>query len=156
MIRKIILSGLLFIFFGTMLKAQETEAIRVKQFNLKDGIAIQGYDPVSYFTGKPLKGKREFMYQYKSIVYKFTSQANLNQFKTEPSRYEPAYGGWCAYAMGANNEKVEVDPETFKIINGKTYLFYNAFFNNTLTDWNKEEASLKKKADLNWSIFSKY
>ena len=56
--------------------------------------------------------------------------------------------------MGANGEKVEVNPETFKIINGKLYLFYNAFFNNTLTDWNKNEAALKAKADKNWkSIF---
>ena len=56
--------------------------------------------------------------------------------------------------MGAKGEKVEVDPETFKIIQGKLYLFYNAFFNNTLKDWNKDEANLKLKADANWkSIF---
>jgi hypothetical protein len=52
--------------------------------------------------------------------------------------------------MGAKGEKVEIDPETFKIIDGKLYLFYNAYFNNTLTSWNKDEKNLKAKADKNW------
>ena len=52
--------------------------------------------------------------------------------------------------MGASGEKVEVDPETFKIIDGKLYLFYNKIFNNTLKSWNKDEANLKQKADANW------
>lgn len=53
--------------------------------------------------------------------------------------------------MGNTGEKVEVDPETFKIIEGRVYLFYNKFFTNTLPDWNKMEAVLKKKADENWN-----
>jgi hypothetical protein len=61
---------------------------------------------------------------------------------------EPAYGGWCAYAMGSTGEKVSVDPKTFKIVNGRLNLFYNRFFNNTLDDWNKDEVNLKKKADF--------
>ena len=61
------------------------------------------------------------------------------------------FGGWCAYAMGDNGEKVDIDPETFKIIDGKLYLFYNAYFNNTLNSWNKDEKNLKNKANNNWS-----
>ncbi|HVD97881.1 MAG TPA: YHS domain-containing (seleno)protein [Cytophagaceae bacterium] len=144
----------LFVFFVSV-KAQETEAIRMKQFNLEDGVAMSGYDPVSYFSGKPEKGLKTFILKYKSVTYRFASQANLDKFKTDPGRYEPAYGGWCAYAMGERGEKVEVDPATFKIINGKIYLFYNAFFNNTLHDWNKDEANLKKKADQHWTSFTK-
>ena len=53
--------------------------------------------------------------------------------------------------MGANGEKVEIDPSTFKILDGKLYLFYNAYFNNTLKSWNKDEKNLKDKADRNWS-----
>ena len=67
-----------------------------------------------------------------------------------PQKYEPAYGGWCAYAMGAKGQKVSVDPETFKIVDGRLNLFYNKFFNNTLEDWNKDEGNLKKKAEANW------
>ncbi len=69
--------------------------------------------------------------------------------------YEPQYGGWCAYAMGNSGEKVEVDPETYKIVDGKLYLFYNKYFTNTLKSWNKDEAKLKSKADESWKNFYK-
>ena len=52
--------------------------------------------------------------------------------------------------MGATNDKVEIDPETFKIVDGKLYLFYHSWVNNTLNKWNKDEANLKTKADKNW------
>jgi hypothetical protein len=57
--------------------------------------------------------------------------------------------------MGAKGEKVEIDPETYKIINGKLYLFYNRFFNNTLPLWNKDESTLKPKADQYWQQYLK-
>lgn len=125
--------------------------LRTKHFNIeKSALALEGYDVVSYFNGKPQKGSASITYTVKGIKYCFASVKDLELFKSNPDKYEPAYGGWCAYAMGAKGEKVEVDPETFKIVNGKLYLFYNAFFNNTLTDWNKDEINLKKKADANW------
>ena len=123
-------------------------ATRQKHFLVEKGVAISGYDPVSYFTSKPQKGK--VAYIQNGITYKFASTANLEMFKKTPAKYEPAYGGWCAYAMGAKGEKVEVDPENFKIVNGTLNLFYKNFFSNTLDDWNKEEAKLKKQADANW------
>jgi hypothetical protein len=76
--------------------------------------------------------------------------ANLNRFKKDPRQYEPAYGGWCAYAMGKTGEKVKIDPETYKVVNGKLYLFYNFWGNNTLEDWNKNELNLKTSADKKW------
>ena len=128
----------------------QTEAVRQKQFNLKKTLAIEGYDPVSYFDGKPTAGKSDIKTTHKGVVYQFATQANLNKFKAAPDKYEPAYGGWCAFAMGESGEKVKVDPETFKIVEGKLYLFYNFWGNNTLTDWNKEESKLKTAGDKNW------
>jgi YHS domain-containing protein len=128
---------------------------RKKEYLLENGVAIEGYDPVSYFSSKPQKGKKEFTFTHEGIVYQFANNNNLGSFKKNPENYEPQYGGWCAYAMGAKGEKVEVDPQTFKIINGKLYLFYHTFFSNTLTDWNKDENSLKPKADTNWKKFIK-
>ncbi|TND05103.1 MAG: YHS domain-containing protein [Bacteroidetes bacterium] len=135
--------------------AQE-EQVRRKNGNVnKSGLAIGGYDPVAYLVQKKaLEGKKEFAYSYKGITYYFSSDANRNLFKNNPAKYEPAYGGWCAYAMGNTGEKVEVDPETFKVIDGKTYLFYNFYFTNTLDSWNKNEAKLKEKADKNWQKFT--
>ena len=132
--------------------AQDATLIRKKHFNLsKNGLAIDGYDPVAYFkNNRAIEGKKEFAVNHQGTVYYFSSSDNKDAFLKNPSAYEPQYGGWCAYAMGKNGDKVNVDPETFKIINGKLYLFYNRFFNNTLTSWNKDEANLKTKADANW------
>jgi YHS domain-containing protein len=131
----------------------QTDAVRQSQFNLKKNLAIEGYDPVSYFDGKPVEGKPEIKTTHKGVVYQFASQTNLNKFKAAPEKFEPAYGGWCAFAMGESGEKVKVDPETYKIIDGKLYLFYNFWGNNTLTDWNKEELKLKTTGDQNWKKF---
>ncbi len=129
----------------------QSAAKRTAEFNLEKKVAIQGYDPVAYFTQKKaVKGKSTIASSYEGVIYYFSSQANKDTFAKSPASYEPQYGGWCSYAMGANGEKVEVDPETFKIVDGKLNLFYNAYFNNTLKSWNKDEANLKKKADANW------
>lgn len=134
--------------------AQSTD-VRKKQFNLdKSGLAIQGYDPVTYFTvGKAVDGKKDITLDYQGATFRFSTTMDRDAFKANPGKYEPQYGGWCAYAMGANGEKVDVDPGTFKIVDGKLYLFYNKFFNNTLKTWNKDEAYLKANADKNWMKF---
>jgi YHS domain-containing protein len=132
----------------------QTTAKKLKEFNLEKQVAIQGYDPVAYFTQKKaVKGKAAVASNYEGITYYFSSQTNKDIFVKSPASYEPQYGGWCAYAMGANAEKVEINPETFKIMDGKLFLFYNAYFNNTLKSWNKDEVNLKKKADSNWKKF---
>jgi YHS domain-containing protein len=122
---------------------------------LKNGIAVSGYDVTSYFSGEPIKGKMSFKTSFEGAVFLFSTKTNLDLFNAEPKKYLPQYGGWCAYAMGHEGEKVEVNPETFKIIGGKLYLFYNKFFNNTLSDWNKDETKLKKAADMNWQKINK-
>jgi YHS domain-containing protein len=129
----------------------QTENARSNHYNVKKNIALDRYDAVSYFSGKPTEGKEEHTFTYKGITYWFTNPINLNKFKASPDKYEPAYGGWCAYAMGESGEKVKVDPETFKVVDGKLYLFYNFWTNNTLEDWNENEKKLKAAADVNWN-----
>ena len=131
--------------------SQNDATLRKKQFNLDNGVAISGYDPVAYFTqNKAVKGNKDIVVVDNGVAYYFSSVADKEEFKKNPSRYEPQYGGWCAYAMGKDGSKVEIDPETFKIIDGKLYVFYNRFFNNTLKSWNKDEAKLHQQADANW------
>ena len=127
--------------------------LRKKQFNIeKTGLAIQGYDPVAYIeSNKAIEGKSSINLLIDGITYYFSTTQNKELFRANPSKYEPQYGGWCAYAMGSTGEKVEIDPSTFKIVNGKVYLFYHTWVNNTLTKWNKEEVTLKNKADINWT-----
>lgn len=126
--------------------------MRTTHFNLESDIAIQGYDPVAYFTKKKaIEGKKAYEYNHQGILYRFASSENKELFKSNPAKYEPAYGGWCAYAMGVTGDKVKIDPETYKIVDGKLNLFYNFFFNNTLKDWDKDENNLKAAATVCWS-----
>ena len=142
---------MVFFLFSAFTGFSQSDVFRTKQYNLDDGVAIKGYDPVAYFSvGKAEKGKSAFSSSYHGVQYHFASAADQNIFLTNPEKYEPQYGGWCAYAMGHDGSKVEVDPETFKIIDGKLFLFYNRFFNNTLKTWNQDESNLHARADTNW------
>ena len=151
--KKLTLFVLLFV---SVFSFAQNDSKRIAQYNLENKVAIQGYDPVAYFNrGKAVKGKKEILASYQGVIYKFSSNENKEAFLKNPSKYEPQYGGWCAYAMGSSGGKVEINPGTFKIIDGKLYLFYNAYFNNTLKSWNKDEDDLKSKADTNWKKFYK-
>lgn len=119
--------------------------------NNDKGLAAGGYDLVTYFQiSGPQKGNDQFVVQHQGHTYYFINAGNKAMFLKSPERYLPQYGGWCAYAMGKDGNKVAVDPKTFKVIEGKLYLFYNKYFNNTLNKWNQDEVKLKSKADQNW------
>jgi YHS domain-containing protein len=141
---------LTFLCLGVM--AQQENGERRRNFNTEHFIGLREFDPVSYFQNKPVKGNSKIEYEYKGITYYFSSEANREEFKKAPGKYEPAYGGWCAYTVALNGERVKVDPTTYKIINGKLFLFYNFNGDNRLRKWNanKDEKSLKASADKNW------
>lgn len=150
--KQFLITSILFLLTISSVFAQSSK--RLAQFNLSNKVALQGYDPVAYFKqGKAVKGSSSLAVSVEGVTYHCASAANKALLQANPAAYEPQYGGWCAYAMGKSGEKVEIDPETFKIIGGKLYLFYNAYFNNTLTTWNKDEANLKRNAELNWKKF---
>lgn len=127
----------------------------LEHYNLgKDGLALDGYDPVSYFPeggGEPERGKAELALHHRGVTYRFATAAHRELFEATPERFEPSYGGWCAYAM-AKGDKVEVDPESFLVEDGKLRLFYKSFFSNTRKKWQKEDpAKLAPRADDAWS-----
>lgn len=122
-----------------------------EHFNLeKKNVALKGYDPVSYFKDEPKEGKSNIASMHDGILYYFSNQENKTEFEQNPGDYVPQYGGWCAYAMGVDGSKVDINPETYKIVDGKLYLFYNKFFQNTKDDWNQDEENLMQKADQYW------
>ncbi len=148
-----IMAGLILVLLPatTLLVCAQDAAKRQAEFNLKNGtLAVEGYDVVSYFQGKPQRGNKDLSYTYKGVTYWFATPENRELFKENPQHFEPQYGGWCAYAMGLDGSKVKIDPKTYKIVDGKLYLFYNFYFNNTLIDWNNNEQALKQAADANW------
>ena len=122
--------------------------------NTDRGLALQGYDPVSYHVpGGPLPGDKGITSVVAGVTYRFASMENRTTFTADQVRYLPTYGGWCAYAM-ASADFVDVDPKTFKILDGRVYLFYNGWLGNTLTKWNKNEADLRAKADAAWNTLA--
>src|SRR3954470_18044762 len=84
----------------------------------KDRLALQGYDPVSYFgTPRPSKGSDQITAERDGVVYRFSSSDNRDRFLADPGKYLPQYGGWCATAM-AQGKKVEVDPRNYRVTDG--------------------------------------
>lgn len=143
---------LTFLSTGNLFSQNTTTSKRLDLFNLDSkSLAIGGYDPVAYFTeGVATEGNKKYSLTNEGVTYYFSTLKNKALFEAEPRKYEPQYGGWCAYAMGDNGEKVSVNPKTFKIVDGKRYLFYDKLFTNTLIPWNKDEANLKNKGDVFW------
>ena len=118
-------------------------------YNAKKFVA-EGYDVVSYFKNKPLKGNTNFIIEYEGAKFRFSSNENLKAFNKNPTKYIPQYGGYCAYAM-SYGDKVKIDPETYEIRDEKLYLFYNSWGTNTLSKWLSENPKeLKTHADKNW------
>jgi len=130
--------------------AQNENALRLRVFNTENGIAMRDFDPVSYFKGKPQKGTSKFQATHKGITYYFVNAQNAEEFKKNPSKYEPAYGGWCAYSFAAQGKKERVDPATYQIIDGKVYLFHNFNGKNNLAAWKKNAKKYKESGDARW------
>lgn len=124
-------------------------------FVTEDNVAVKGYDVVAYITdNKAVEGSKDHAAEYNGVTYYFATAENKDTFTKSPERYLPQYGGWCAYGVAAANQKFPVDPEVFKVIDGKTYLFFNGETPdgplNTIVPWNEDESNLIKKADTNW------
>ncbi len=121
--------------------------------NTKNNIAIQGYDPVAYFTeNKATVGKKEINSKVEGATYYFSSKKNKALFDKNPANYMPQYGGYCAYGV-SQGYKAPIKPESFTIFNGKLYLNYNLEVRDT---WSKNLEERVSNGDKNWiKIISK-
>ncbi|WP_025742355.1 YHS domain-containing (seleno)protein [Aquimarina pacifica] len=136
---------LLFFAFAAPLSAQKVN------YNTSKDFVAKGYDVTEYFANKAIRGASNFIATHDGVKYKFATQENLEKFKSNPEKYIPQYGGFCAYAIGVNSEKVDINPKTFEIRDGKLYLFYNSWGINTLEKWLEEDPEkLLSQADVNW------
>jgi len=114
--------------------------------------AIRGYDPVAYFKeGKALRGKKEFSYLWSGAQWSFSSKQNLETFKSNPEKYSPQYGGYCAYGT-SQGHKAPTQPDAFTVVGDKLYFNYN---NDVKAKWSKNQKELINKADKNWPALKK-
>lgn len=111
------------------------------------GKAIKGYDPVAFFKeSKPVKGSDKFQYKWKEATWFFSSNENLEAFKTDPEKYAPQYGGYCAYGT-SQGHKAPTQTDTWTVLNDKLYFNYN---DKVKELWAKDQANLIKTADEKW------
>ena len=111
------------------------------------GLAIRGYDPVAYHQQSgPVKGSAQFSYQWRDATWLFASAENRDRFQAEPERYAPQYGGYCAYAV-STGRTASIDPEAWKIVDGKLYLNYSK---GVQKKWEQDVPGNIVKADKNW------
>jgi YHS domain-containing protein len=117
------------------------------------GLALQGYDPVAYFSEKkPVAGKPEFTARHEGATYRFASAANRDAFAAAPAKYAPQYGGYCAFGM-AGGYKAPIEPGAWTVVDGKLYLNYSR---SVRSQWSSDVPGYVRKADANWpSVRSK-
>lgn len=113
----------------------------------REGVALQGYDPVAYFTVQaPVKGRPEFTAEHRGAKYQFHSAKNRDLFAADPTKYEPQFGGYCAYGV-SKGKLVEVDVNAWQIVEGRLLLQYSL---GVRDDFNRDAAGHLKKADAQW------
>ena len=109
--------------------------------------AINGYDAVAYFIdSKAVEGKKENSFVWKGETWHFTSTKNLDLFKSNPEKYAPQFGGFCAYGV-ADGHKAKTDPQSWTVVDGKLYLNYNKDVQQL---WKKDQKNFIIKANQNW------
>ena len=120
---------------------------------LGPGVGAEGYDPVTYWPeggSKPKQGTIKLTFAHNGVSYRFANEKNLETFKANPDHFLPQFGGYCAWAMGAINQRVDVNPQHFVIRDGKLYLFFSDANVVTRDIWKKDAPSLIEKADANY------
>ncbi len=111
------------------------------------GLALDGYDPVAYFEeGRPVPGSKAFTHAWSGATWRFASAAHRDAFAAAPERYAPQYGGFCAWAV-AHGYTADVDPEAWKIVDGKLYLNYDK---EVQAKWEADVPGHIQSADANW------
>lgn len=113
----------------------------------KQGIAVQGYDPVAFFTEqRPLKGTAGIQSTYHGGTYLFATKEDKALFDANPEKYEPAFGGYCAYGV-SKGHLAPVKVDAFQIVDGRL-LMQNS--ERVRDDFNKDAKGNLGKADSNW------
>ncbi len=125
------------------LHASAARAVNVDLF----GVAIGGYDPVAYFRlNRATKGIAEHEYRWNEATWRFVSAEHRDLFASDPARYAPQFGGFCASGL-AMGGKWKADPEVWKIVDGKLFLNYNK---DGLEQLTADPASTIEKAERAW------
>ena len=112
-----------------------------------DNFGAGGYDVLTFFAGTPAPGIDAYTYTWKNTEWRFTNQENMDSFIANPEKYAPAYGGYCAWAIGHKNALFKGDPKYWSVRDGRLYLNYNK---GVKKKWLKNPDGFIVKGDQNW------
>jgi hypothetical protein len=129
------------------------EASRKSHNLLGESVGLVGYDPVSYFPeggGKPAKGLISISAEYEGVTYRFATEAHKAAFLRSPAKYAPAFGGWCTWAVAELGKRVDVDPESYVVKDGRLLVFYRDPALDTRAKFLENPETLLRKAEANW------
>ena len=146
----LVLCGLLFGLLHAPIPAH-AQSHPVHNLNRK-GVAVKGHDPVAFFTvGTPVKGRSELSTSVNGATYWFATEENKAAFDKDPAKYEPQFGGYCAYGVSVG-QKIGIDPDAFQIVEGRLLLQYSKGVRDT---FNEDTAGNLRLADAKWTDVSK-
>jgi hypothetical protein len=112
------------------------------------GVAIEGYDPVAYFTeSRAVKGSDAFAYDWLGATWLFATAEHRDLFLAQPVSYAPQYGGHCALGTAFGETTANIDPEAWSIVDGKLYLQYSK---GAREGWEQDRAKRIAAADQKW------
>ena len=138
--------------------AQAAEPSRHAFNLLGESVGLVGYDPVSYFPeggSKPVKGLISISVEHEGVSYRFASEDHKAAFVKNPSKYLPAYGGWCAWAVAELGKRVDVDPQSYLLRNGQLLVFYRDAALDTRAMFLENPDALYRKGEANWPALSR-
>ena len=124
----------------------------VDELNLKQGVALRGYDPVAYYTDQTaVAGDPAISYQWQGATWLFSSAAHREVFEADPAHYAPQFGGYCAFAV-SRGTTADADPQQWAIVDGKLYVNNNAFAKKL---WDQDRPGNIVAGDTNWPLIPK-
>jgi hypothetical protein len=127
-------------------------AAHAGEFFETDGVAIGGYDPVAYMREQSaVLGAKEFAFTHKGSVFHFKSAEHRDAFAAAPEKFEPQYGGYCAWGV-TRGYKAVTSPENFSVVDGKLYLNFNG---EVKSMWSKDIQGHIAKANGQWATVAK-
>lgn len=122
-------------------------------YNLNNGVGLKSFDPVSFFPeggDQGLTGESALAQNHLGVTYHFVNEENKELFFENTQKFEPTYGGWCAWAM-ANGGRVDIDPQFFTINGNRIHFFVNA---RAQRNFERDLEGNEARADGNWRNLS--
>jgi hypothetical protein len=139
-------------------RVSSAETSRTSYNLLGESVGLVGYDAVSYFPeggGKPARGLISISVEHQGVTYRFATEAHKAAFVKNPAKYVPAFGGWCTWAVAELGQRVDVDPESYVVKNGRLLVFYRDPALDTRAKFLENPDVLLKKAEANWPALAK-